>query len=125
MYSVKKKKLVSWSDPNKKPPLERLDITVNYRLGPYGEGILSWRFGPYSKGRYLMILGAMQSRVIAFGLPMPPEGRFHFNLQEPLHFVVRYEKDGRSIASPSLSIDPSRVKDEKGMTVIWHASGKS
>ena len=125
MYSVKKKKLVSWSDPNKKPPLERLDITVNYRLGPYGEGILSWRFGPYSKGRYLMILGAMQSRVIAFGLPMPPEGRLHFNLQEPLHFVVRYEKDGRSIASPSLSIDPSRVKDEKGMTVIWHASGKS
>ena len=120
MYSVKKKKLVSWSDPNKKPPLERLDITVNYRLGPYGEGILSWTFGPYTKGRYLMILGVAQSRVIGFGLPMPPAGRLRFNLDHPLRFVVRYEKDGRSIESQPLTIDPRLINASQGTGVAWH-----
>ena len=120
MYSIKKKQLIKWSDPNKKPPLQKLDVMVNYRLGPYGEGILNWKFGPYTKGRYLMILGAAQSRVIGFSLPMPPAGRFRFNLDHPLRFVVRYEKDGRSIESPPLTIDPKLINASHGTGVAWH-----
>jgi hypothetical protein len=119
MYSIKKKQLIKWSDPNKKPSLQKLDVMVNYQLGPYGEGILKWKFGPYTKGRYLMILGDAQSRVIGFGLPMPPAGHFHINLHEPLHFVIHYETDEKRITSEPLIIDPDQARDPQGITIGW------
>lgn len=93
---------VSWPSPCPKPSHE-LEVQMTYH-----DRQLSWRFGPYAKGRYLVLLNHPDQGLFGFEHWLPPQGHYVFPISQALTMVVRYPlADGRWAATPLLRLEPA------------------